>query len=99
MSKRTWICVPCRKAYLRKKSSTSVECPTCRSACECVHWASRVPPPNQTKAWDNFIAQHNAFKAQMEASDRAERTWRKIREPSPRRDDSAADVRVPYVEA
>lgn len=99
MSKRTWICVPCRKAYLRKKSLTSVECPGCHGPCECVHGASRVPSPSQTKAWDEFLAKHKAYRASMEAYDRAERESRQIRKPGRRAKSSAAKKRVPYLQA
>src|SRR5690349_17248311 len=99
MSKRTWICVPCRKAYLRKKSLTSVECPSCHGPCECVHWASRVPSPKQTEAWDEFIAQHKADKARMEVYDRVERESREHNKASPRTRSSATTIRVAYLEA
>ena len=96
MSKRTWICVPCRKAYLRKKSLTSVECPRCHGPCECVRSASRIPSPKQTETWDEFIAKHKADKAQME---NIERVQREIRQATRRPKSSAAQIRVPYIEA
>jgi hypothetical protein len=99
MSKRTWICVPCRKAYLRKKSLISVECPSCHGPCEYVHWASRVPSPNKTKAWDEFIAQHKAYKARMEADDRVVRESQEINKSSQRTKRSPAEIRVAYLEA
>src|SRR5438128_38199 len=99
MSKRTWICVSCRKAYFRKKSLTAVECPRCHGPCECVHWASRVPSPKQTKAWDEFIVQHKADKARLEADERAVRESPEIRKSSRPPKISVAELRVPYLES
>jgi hypothetical protein len=97
MSKRTWICVPCRKTYLRKKSLTSVECPNCHGSCEGVRPASRVPSPRQTQAWDKFLAEHNAYKAQMEACDRAVSDIPEAKGPTNRPKRSAAKPRETYL--
>jgi C4-type Zn-finger protein len=63
MSNRTWVCVPCCKSYRRIQSLTSLECPTCHTACEYVHWKIRIPSPKRAKAWDEFWTKYRAEKA------------------------------------
>jgi hypothetical protein len=85
MSKRTWICVPCRKGYRRKKSLTSVECPSCHGPCEVVQWLNDAPSPKQTEAWDDLAAGIKAAKAhraRMEAADRAKQEMERSKSPA-----------------
>src|SRR5437867_496289 len=100
MSKRTWICVPCRKSYRRKQSITSVECPSCHGTCECVDSRIRIPSPKRTMEWDEFWVRYKAQKqdekAFLEASHRVERECPEIARRSRRL--AAAENRVAYVE-
>ncbi len=100
MSKQTWICVPCRKVYMRKKYLTSVECPKCQGPCELVHTWGIPPSPKHTKAWDEFIARNRADAARLEASRQAERERQEqmqdlIRPKKP----SPPEEHVPYLAA
>lgn len=96
MSKRTWICVRCRKTYPRKKSLVSVECPNCHTPCvDADHVYSRIPSPKEIKEWDRFWAEYEATKA---AWDEAERIRREARPPEPAIDEKEPKDHVAYVE-
>src|SRR5262245_47728311 len=100
MSKRTWICVPCRKGYRRKKSLTSVECPKCRAPCEVVDWLSDAPSPKETESWEKLAASIKATKAyrqRMEAADRAKQESGEAKKTGLRA--KSFEMRVPYLEA
>jgi len=72
MSQRAWVCVPCGKSYRRRQDVQSVQCPTCREACEYVHWKIRIPSPKQRKVWEEFWEQYWAEKALLNAYRRGE---------------------------
>ncbi len=101
MSKRTWVCVPCRKSYRRKQSLTSVECPRCHGPCESVDPYVRIPSPERTKEWDQFWA---IYKAQKKSETTLHEALQRIEQESPqvakrRRRLAAAEKRVSYVES
>jgi hypothetical protein len=96
MSKRTWICVRCRKTYLRKKSFVSVECPNCHNPCvDGDRVYGRIPSPKQIKEWDRFWADYEATKA---ATEEAERKRRESTPPEPAKDEREPKNHVAYVE-
>lgn len=72
MSQRTWVCVPCRKSYRRSQEVQSVRCPTCKAACEGVHWKIRIPSPKRRKVWEEFWDKYRAEKALLDAHQRGE---------------------------
>jgi hypothetical protein len=72
MSRRTWVCVPCRKSYRRSWDVPSLKCPTCKAECESVHWKIRIPSPGRPKEWERFWEKYRAEKALLEAFRRGE---------------------------
>jgi hypothetical protein len=72
MSKRTWVCVPCRKSYRRSQDVPTFRCPTCQTACEYVHWKIRIPSPKRPKEWERFWDKYRAEKALLESFHRGE---------------------------
>jgi hypothetical protein len=95
MSKRTWICVPCRKSYVHKKSLVSVECPSCHGPCENGDNVYGLPSPKRTKEWDEFWARYKADKAVWED---VERLRFETAPPAKPTTGSVAQIPVPYIE-
>ena len=101
MSKRTLVCVPCRKSYLRKRSLSSVDCPACHSPCVSVDPYVRIPSPKRTKEWDQFWA---SYKSQKKSQAALQGALQQFKQESPRakrrnRQLAAAEKRVSYVES
>lgn len=94
MSKRTWICVPCRKSYRRVKSTTSLECPSCHEPCVYAERVSGIPSPKRPKEWDAFWAR---YKLDADMQQEAERVLQASAVPNRQRTMST-EKRTGYVE-
>jgi len=101
MGKQTWVCVPCRKSYLRKQSLTSVDCPACQGPCKSIHEHVRIPSPKETREWDEFWAR---IRSREKTAVAFQAAVRQVTQESPRaarrtRQLATAAKRVSYVES